>query len=237
MAKRKEEFLDLPSKITKKSWFYKDNKELCEPHLGKPYISYSTHTSFTEYFGDYVKEKLVGIDLGPKIYADFGSYVGEAIENGKFDKKNPNGFKGQENLDLTRVDGVEYEKMIIIDMGTYVIIGFIDKYLEKEDLSFIIDVKTGGANKEKEYLDPKYIQVLLYAHAIESTGQTIGGTYIEFIRREGSHVNPPLKISKDQFEIELEYTPELVGRALDTMDKTAKDVESLYKTFKKYFKK
>ena len=228
--------LDLPSKITKDSWFYKENKELCDQYLGRPYISNSTHTSVNDYFGDYVKEKLAGIDLGPKIYAEFGTYVGEAIENGFFAEDNPNGFEGQENLNLSREEGVEYEKMIIIDRGNYVILGFIDKYKEVEGVADIIDVKTGGSNKEFDYQASKYIQVVLYAHAIELLGKKIGKTSIEFIRREGSHRNPPMIISKEQFSFDLEYSPKRVEYALKEMDKSAKKVESLNKTFKKYFK-
>lgn len=342
MTKKKEiKQLELPSVLTKDSWFYEENKELCEPYLGRPYISNSTHTSFNDYFDDFVKEKLGGIDLGPKIYAEFGTYVGEAIENGKFHPENPNMFDGQDNLDLTRKEGVEYEKMIIIDRGSYIILGFIDKYYEtevewvehkdvkvvnylidvelpaEEDMevikggkdilskvkggtiyaeegskhayllkkgkwSFLLssfeigedhaagaypidarsgelgnkvyldvissklfslepcprahicDVKTGGKNKEKEYMKDEYIQVMLYAHAIENSGKEIGRTYIEFIRREGSHINPPLIISEEQFKIDLPYSKERVDYALKAVDKTAKGLEKLYKTFNKY---
>lgn len=236
MSSKKKEIkqLELPSVLTKDSWFYEENSELCEPYLGRPYISNSTHTSFNDYFDDFVKEKLGGIDLGPKIYAEFGTYVGEAIENGAFHHENPNMFDGQENLDLTRKEGVEYEKMIIIDRGSYIILGFIDKYYEVDNKAHICDVKTGGKNKEKEYMKDEYIQVMLYAHAIENSGKEIGKTYIEFIRREGSHINPPLIISEEQFKIDLLYSKERVDYALKAVDKTAKGLEKLYKTFNKY---
>ena len=210
---------------------------ICRPHIGKPYLSYSTHSSYNDYFGDFIKEKLVGIDLGEKIYADFGVFVGEAIENGKFGD-NPHGFTGQENLDLTREEGVEYEKMILIDRGSYVIIGFIDIYKEVDDKAYIKDVKTVGKGKEEQYKKDKYIQCVLYSHAIELTGKKIGGMSIKAIRRENSHLSSePMHISKEQFEIELPYNKKRVDYALKTMDKTATEVSELYKTYKKYFKK
>ena len=47
-------YLDLPSHIREDSWFFKDNEELCRPHIGKPYLSYSTHSSYNDYFGDFI---------------------------------------------------------------------------------------------------------------------------------------------------------------------------------------
>lgn len=147
----------LPSKITKKSWFYKGNEELLNPHLNKFYISYSTATSWEKYRNDMIKQKFAGIELGKKIYAEMGNYLGSAVETGEFPKENPNGFTGQENLSLIpRPDNAEYERMVLIDMGEYVIIGFIDIFFEykhpkqpkdKKIVCDVADLKTGGKKK------------------------------------------------------------------------------------------
>jgi len=225
----------LPSKITKDSWFYEENEEICKPHLGKFYISYSTVSSWSKYREDLIKQKFVGIKIDAGVYADFGSYVGEAIENNKFDEDNPQGFTGQENIGLVqRPAGAEYEKMILIDMGEYVIVGFIDVYSESEKGSIVCDIKTGGARKEKEYQKEDYIQVILYAHAIEQLGKKIVDTYVWFIRRTGSHIKPPLHISEEQFKIPLEYTPERVSYALGMVDDVVKEISTQYKVYLKY---
>ena len=70
--------IELPTILTEKCWFYKDNEELCKPHLGKFYISYSSVDGFLNYIEDFIKQKFVGIKLPDSIYASFGSYVGHA---------------------------------------------------------------------------------------------------------------------------------------------------------------
>lgn len=229
--------IKLPSKITKDSWFYKDNEELCKPHLGKYYISYSSVESWIGYREDFIKQKFAGIKTPDGLYAQLGNYMGEAVETGTFGD-NPSGFTGQENIDLKelRPEGAEYEKMIIIDMGEYVILGFIDVFHEYEKMvAHIRDLKTGGKNKEKKYSSEEYVQVVLYAYAIEQLGYKIGKTDVYFVRRTGSHVNPPLNISEEQFEIPLEYSKERVKFALDRVDKVVKEVSDVYKTYVKVF--
>lgn len=229
--------IQLPSIITEDCWFYKANKELCEPHLGKPYISNSSIDSWENYQEDFIKQKFIGIKLPDGLYAKLGNYVGEAVENGEFGD-NEFGFTGQENLDLSslRPKGAEYEKMILIDMGEYVIIGFIDVFHEYEkNVVHVRDMKTGGKKKEDKYSSKDYIQVILYARAIEQMGYEIGKTDVYFIRRTGSHINPPLNISKEQFEIPLEYDEKRVDFALKKVDKIVKEISSVYTTYQKIF--
>jgi hypothetical protein len=230
--------VNLTSRIEESSWFYKDNEELCKPHLGKPYVSYSTVQSWFEYRSDFIKEKLAKIPQKHGIYKSLGSYIGEAIEKGYYPEDNIDGFIGQNNLDLDKVrpPNGEYEKMIIIDRGEWVIIGFIDIYSESENGdATVFDVKSGGAKKEDYYKSLEYIQVILYAYAMEILGKQIKKTGVYFIRREGSHVKPPLKIGLEQFVIPLEYTEERVKFALDKVDKAVKEITEFKNVFDKYF--
>ncbi len=229
--------VNLTSKIEENSWFYEDNEELCKPHLGKAYISYSTVQSWFEYREDFIKEKLAKIPQKHGIYKALGSYIGEAIENGEFPEKNPDGFIGQENLDFTKLRPVngEYEKMILIDMGDWVIIGFIDIYSETDGVCTVFDVKSGGKAKEDYYKSPEYIQVILYAYAMELMGKVVKKTGVYFIRREGSHVKPPLKIGAEQFVIPLEYNTDRVKYALNKVEKAVKEISEFKTVFDKFF--
>ncbi|AGO47698.1 hypothetical protein Phi17218_165 [Cellulophaga phage phi17:2_18] len=242
----------LPSILTKDSWFYKENKDMCDPHLGKPYISYSTSTSWISYREDLIKQKFAKIKLDTKkLYAELGNYLGEAVEKGKFGE-NPNQFTGQENFNLIpRPEGAEYEKMILIDMGDYIILGFIDIFLETSEFELpekvggrtnvkiavanVQDLKTGGKEKEAEYASEDYTQVILYAKDLENRGYKIGKTSVWFVRRTGSHVNPPLHISDEQFEIPLEYNEARVDFALKKIDKSVREISDCYKTYLKFF--
>lgn len=227
---------NLPSKLNKDCWFYEENKELLDPHLGKFYISYSTVSSWEDYRGDFIKQKLAGIKLPESIYGNFGSWVGTSVENGEIQPNNY-GFTGGENISLIeRKEGDKYERMILIDMGEYVVIGFIDIMREISPLlTDIADIKTGGAGKESEYKKESYIQLILYAYALVLEGYTINNMGVWFCRRTGSHIKPPLNLSKEQFYIPLEYTEERVKYALAKVERVVSEISEYFTCFEKYF--
>ena len=234
----KKNKIELPGVITKDIWFYEDNKDQLEVHLGKPYISYSTVSSWAEYREDSIKQKITKLkSYSSTVYTELGNYLGEAVETGEFSKENPNGFTGQENLKLIpRPGNAEYEKFIVLDMGDYIIIGFIDIFWETEEGVNICDLKTGGKKKEDTYKSADYIQVILYARALERLGMKINSTSVWFVRRTGSHINPPLHISDEQFRIPLEYSKERVTFALDKVDKVVNEISNCLKVYNKIFK-
>lgn len=233
--------INLPSILTEDTWFYKERPE--DQHrlkhlLGKPYISYSTISSFFEYTEDFIKSKIVGVRDEVGIYGDFGTYWGETLEKGTLPKENPHGFKGAELFDVDnyRTKGSEYERMIVIEQEGYFVIGFIDQLIPEPDGTYTIrDQKTGGKGKEEGYKKEDYIQTVLYAHALELEGLKIKGTEILFLRRVGSHVNPPLALSGEMFLIPLEYNKERVKYALAKVDKAVKGITELKNTYDKIF--
>jgi len=228
--------IQLPTVLTKDCWFYENNKELLDPHLGKYYISYSTLSSWEDYRGDFIKQKLAGITLPDSVYAKFGNWVGESVEHGVV-QENSYGFTGGENINLIeRSPNDNYERMILINMGEYVVIGFIDILTEVGDfLVNSLDIKTGGKGKEDQYMKPEYIQTTLYNKALEDEGYTINKTGVWFCRRDGSHVKPPLNLTKEQFYIPLEYNEERVKYALDKTDRVVREISEYYKVFLKVF--
>lgn len=230
--------IKLPTIINESCWFFEENKEVLKDFIGMPYISYSSVNAWNDpkYQPDFIKQKFGGIKLPDGIYAEFGSFVGEAIENGKFGD-NPNNFQGLENLnlELLRPPNSEYERFIIIPFGSFVMIGFIDRFTTKEDSVEVTDFKTGGKNKEDDYKSPKYRQTTLYAWAEELKGTKSIETGVYFIRREGTHANLPMTISQEQFYIPLDYTPEKAQEALEYVEKTVEEISDVYKTYLKVF--
>ena len=233
--------ITLPSVLTESAWFYKDNEELCKPHIGKYYISYSSVNAWEnpQYRPEFIRSKFAGIKHPTGIYAKFGSWCGFALEWGQFPIENPDKFSGEKNikLDKVRPENAVYEKMILIDRGTYIIVGFIDMCHEYEPSTLHVrDQKTGGKGKHVEYESESYIQVILYAHALEQQGYKIGKTDVYFIRRTGSHVSPPLTISEEQFIIPIKYNKDRVEYALNKVDRVVGEISDLYKIYLKYFK-
>ena len=229
--------INLPSVLQESTWFYKENEDKLKHLLGVPYISYSTTSSWFTYKEDLIKQKFAGIKLPDGIYANLGNYVGEAVENGYFSENNPHGFVGQENLDLNRYrkPNAEYEKIVIIERDGYFIVGFIDIFYIENEIANLEDNKTGGKDKEKDYASDDYIQTVLYGHYIEQTLRLVPKIGVNFIRREGSHVNPPLKISKEQFYIPNVYSKERVDKALAKIDKAVVEISELYSVYLKFF--
>lgn len=228
----------LPTKLTEETWFYKENKKVLRPHLGKYYISYSSITSWEEYKNDFIKEKFANLpkELFETVYTRFGNYLGTAVEKGKFPEENPDGFEGQEHFSLIpRPKKGKYERFVCIDFGEFVFIGFIDIYEEKENKVDLGDLKSGGAKKEQQYAAEEYIQVILYSRALEHEGKEIGNTYVWFVRREGSHVKPPLRISEEQFRIDIEYNEERVDYAMKKLKRVVEEISDCYQTYLKIF--
>lgn len=228
--------IELPSKLSKECWFYKGNEKLIDPHLDKYYISYSTISSWEDYRGDFIKQKLVGIKLPDSIYGSFGTWVGTSVEHGEVQPNNY-GFTGGENINLIeRTENDKYERMILIDMGEYVIIGFVDIMQEFSPMvANVLDIKTGGSKKEDQYKDDKYIQTTLYSRALELEGYKINKSGVWFCRRTGSHIKPPLNLSTEQFYIPLEYNEKRVKYALDKTDRVVREISEYFKVYTKFF--
>lgn len=226
----------LPTVLTEDTWFYEKNKEVLEPHLGKPYISYSSISSWDDYREDFIKSKFVGFKGSDSVYAEFGNFFGEAVENG-FWGENKRGFTGTENVNLNeiRTEGGEFEKFVFLDMGEYIFIGFIDRYTQVDGISNVWDFKTGAENKIKDYAGEDYIQVVLYANALEKAGHKIGYTGVELWERTGSHIKPPLNISGKMFPIPLKYSKERVKFAIDKLKRSVVEISDCYKTYIKIF--
>lgn len=236
--------LELPTVISEDCWFYEANKDELKKHIGRPYLSYSSIDQWNNYREDYIKSKFGYIKLPMGVYAEFGNFVGHYLEHGKVMNSNLHGFTGVENLSImdnhlspgVDDDKTQHEAFICLDMGSFIVIGFIDELQHKGDGLAIVDLKTGGSSSEKKYRSSKYIQTTLYAHALEEAGHKVVDTKVYFVLRTGSHVNPPLHISENQFFIDVKYDKKIVKRALDTVTTTAHEIEDMYKTYKKIFK-
>lgn len=240
--------LILPTVITEDSDIYKNNPEVAQEYLGRPYLSYSSVTQWQEYKDDFVKGKLGGIRSAESVYLKFGNYVGSYLEHfGNPPKKATSStmFAGEENLQLIYNNVITphehrsklyTEHFIIKDLGSFVVVGYIDFMAVPDDNRVtILDLKTGGKGAEKKYSKKEYIQTTLYASAIAEHGYDIEYSGVYFVRREGSHFNPPLRLGSEQFYIETPFNKTREKYALNTVTKVAKEIEALYKTYKKVF--
>lgn len=229
--------IELPTILTEDVWFYKENKEKIDPHLGKPYISYSSVNAWKEYREDFIKQKFAKIELPGSIYTELGSFVGTYVETGVVPHNEYN-FAGEDNLyKIPRPDGAKYERFVLLDFGDFVLIGFIDIMTEKDMVATVTDLKTGGGKKEDYYASDDYMQTVLYGMALEQEGYKIKDCNVYFVRRKGSHVNPPLFITDEQFYVKNSYNATRKKQVEKTVKQTVQEISDYYKTFNKFFKK
>lgn len=160
-----------------------------DKETGKPYLSYSSITTFQKDPKEFAERYLYGKPFEGNIWTDFGSKVGEALEHGDFSKFSP---EEQKVLEATpRLD--QFETKITWDLGDFDVIGFIDT--NTEDRSHLIDYKTGGPGKDKQYDSEKYFQLAIYAAESRQKGYTVDRAEVVFLERIGNPLKGyPLKL-------------------------------------------
>lgn len=194
---------------------------------GKCYISYSQHSKWKRDRKDYIKSYFFGERFEGNAYTDFGSKIGEALENNDFSE-----FTKQEQKILEKVTRLdEFEREIRLDFGDFYVLGFIDS--NDKDLKILIDYKTGALNKVSEYESDKYDQLGIYAAAIEQeTGNLPEQAYVELIERVGNAFKgEPLELGKEIVQIPQDISPEKIAEIKEDVLRVAKEISDYYRVF------
>lgn len=190
---------------------------------GEQYVSYSQIKLFKRNVDEWVDRYVFGAAFTDNPYAAFGRAVGTALETGDF-----RAFPKAEAAKLSEVTRLlDFEVETRLDMGDYYVKGFIDT----TDYSIILDYKTGGVGKHKQYEKDDYYQTELYAMSMmQQEGIVIDYTGVEFITRAGNYwkglnVDPNAPI----ISIEKRLSPERERFILDDIKTTVSDMSDLYK--------
>jgi len=195
---------------------------------GVSYLSYSQINTFKRDEKEYIDIYINGRPFEGNAYTDFGSKVGNALENNYFE-----GFKPHEVETLKkciRLD--EFERMTTLNYNDFYVLGFIDS--NSKDYKTIIDYKTGGNKKEFQYSQPEYLQLCYYALSLrQETGVTPEKAYVNFIRREGNAFRgQELTVSKEApllIDVDISY-----NRLKNVYWETIKIAEEISKLFDTY---
>jgi len=215
---------------------------------GKPYISYSQHSSFNEtseeFYYQMILQYIFGIKMESRfqLFATFGGHCGEYIET-----------KGKLRGDLLSdgdcavLDKVmkdfpttsEYEREVWIDRGNYFILGFEDRWTPTtKGACQVEDFKTGSIEKKEAfYASQSYGQTTLYSHAEVLKGLSISESFVTLLDRKGnpmSDTNPTrLYLSGEVIKIPTPYSAERAKKVLASMDDSARRIASLKTTHDK----
>lgn len=229
---------------------YKERKnnpvpERYKKHIGKQAISYSTYNSFIEdgYRGSWFANKFLKLPSEGNIFTEYGSSVGNYQETGIIQPY-------LSDFDMSVLDkehpanpNAEYEREILIDMGEYVIYGFVDRILGMGTGELDIDdFKSGSiAKKEAEYASEDYGQTTLYAHALKLEGYKIKSSGVVLFDRKGNtleegHRNK-LRLTGEITKIDTPYSEERAKKLLKKIDNVAKQISDYYTLYQKIFVK
>tara|TARA_R110001606_G_scaffold98341_2_gene217316 strand:+ start:1217 stop:1837 length:621 start_codon:yes stop_codon:yes gene_type:complete len=187
-------------------------------------LSYSQINLFKNEKREYYKRYILKEPFKGNAYTDFGTKVGTALEHNDFTAFDP---EEKETLQkCTRLD--VFEKKININFDQFVLVGYIDSI--SDDLSTIIDYKTGGAGKESNYLKDDYTQLCLYALGIrQEYGITPDKAYVNFIRREGNAFRgQKLKVGKECLMLPIDITYNKLKSVYWETIKIAHQIEFFY---------
>ena len=233
--------LDLPS-------IYKEREknpvpERFKKYIGRPALSYSTYTAFKEeaYRGEWLANKFLGIENEGSIFTEFGSSVGNYQE-----KNEPQPYLTE--LDMSILDReipanplAEYEREIVVDMGSFIVYGFIDRVLGIESGEVdIADFKTGSIEKKAgDYASDDYQQTTLYCYGLEQEGFKIKSSSVVLFDRKGNTLESGnknvLRLTGDIKYIPTPYSRERAEKFLKELEKTAKKIEEYWKLYQKIF--
>lgn len=233
--------INLPGKYKNKSGNPKWDK-----FIGFNQLSYSTHEAFKnpEYRGEWMAQKFVGLELPQPLFAKFGNCVGQHI-SGEYTDEYLN-LEDKRILDsIEHPQGSEFEREIVIDMEPFglektVFIGFIDRCNEVENVMDVLDFKTGSVAKKKAFYSGKdYQQLNLYSYGLEQEGYTIGKNTVALLDRGGNSMlygaKYPLRLKGDVEYVERTYSKQEAEDTLKDVVRVAKEIDTYYKTYNKYF--
>jgi hypothetical protein len=198
---------------------------------GNSYLSYSQINTFLKDKDQFIKTYILKEPFIGNEYTEFGSKVGKALElddYSNFIESEINTLKKVTRLDL-------FEQRILINYDSFYLIGYLDTC--SNDLTKIIDYKTGGYQKEFQYSDPDYVQLCYYAIGIkQETGIVVKDASVEFIRRSGNLKNGLLVSNEDPIKIPVDVSEKRLSNVYYTTIKIAKDIEAFYLDYVKNVK-
>jgi len=218
------------------------NNNLILPRVddeGFPYLSYSQISTWKKSKREYIRQYFFGEAFEGNAYTEFGSKVGEALENNDY-----SGFTVKEKKFLKTIPRYdEFEREIKLQLDGFYIKGFIDTNtldlqqscgVEVEMVDKIADYKTGDVDKKTaEYESDEYTQLDIYAGAIkQETGVLPSDVKVFLIHRTGNAFkNERLKLGDRFVTITKNVTQERVDTVLKEVQEIALEISQYYKLY------
>jgi hypothetical protein len=206
---------------------------------GNYYLSYSQYNTWKRSKREYIRQYFFGERFEGNAYTDFGSWIGEALENNDFS----DGFTKKEQEFMATVPRFdEFEREIKLQMDGFYVKGFIDTNTKAEDypeglhVRRLADYKTGDiAKKTAEYEGDDYCQLELYAAALEQEyGIRPDHAQVVLIGRSGNAFRgEELKLTCEYTTVQKELSDKRMDDVLNNVQQVAEEISAAYQTFLK----
>lgn len=230
----------LPKTFTCRSGNYK--------HLnGKPKLSYSQYNSYNdpEYKLEYYLQYFMGIKVAGNDFSEFGTSVGEYIEHKAIGEVKTGHLSESDISVLDTVvdypDNSVYEDEVALDLGDFVVEGYIDRsHYDLNNVIHIRDYKSGNLDTKAEYYaSEEYKQTTVYCYFKVGQGFKIGNSEVFMLGRKGNSLegkgNFKMRLSGDYKIIPTPYSTERGEEAVKSLRDTAKNISEDFEIYLKYF--
>lgn len=190
--------------------------------FGNNLLSYSQINTFLKSRKEYYKTYIIKEPFYPNKYLKFGKKIGYALQKNDFSL-----FTNTETEVLKKCTRLDlFERKTILKFDEFYMLGFIDTC--DNNLDTIIDYKTGGLNKEFNYLKEDYTQLCYYALGIlQETNKVPKNAFVEFIRRD----NNTMKVcNENPLTIEIDISEKRLNKVFNDTIIIAKEISEFYKS-------
>lgn len=204
---------------------------------GNFYLSYSQMSMWKKSKRDYMRQYFYGEEDTKdflKPYGDFGSKVGEALEDNDF-----SGFTEEEQKFLKTIPRLEeFEREIFLQLDGFYIKGFVDTNTSPEDgyVKKLADYKTGEISKRTaEYESDNYNQTEIYSAALEQEfGKLPDEAQVIIIQRDGNAFKGEKLTLGDKFHIvDKPITRERIDQVKAECQAIAEEISKYYTIYLK----
>ena len=203
---------------------------------GNYYLSYSQKSMWKKSKRDYMRQYFYGEEDTKdflKPYGDFGSLVGESLENNDFSAFEPH---EQEFLKtIPRYD--EFEREIVLQLDGFYMKGYIDTSTKPDGyVKKLADYKTGEIDKRTaEYESDNYDQTEIYSAALEQEfGKLPDEAKVIIIQRNGNAFKGEKLTLGDKFHIvDKPITRERIDQVKAECQAIAEEISKYYQVYLK----
>lgn len=152
---------------------------------GRMYVSYNQLSKFRKNKREYFRSYFFGEEFTGSPHTEFGSKVGEALENNDFSEFSEEEIKTLNKV--TRLD--EFEKKLEWEFDGFYVVCYVDTSDNVDGIcQNLVDYKTGAEDKKSEYDTEDYEQIVIYVCAFEQKqGVVPKKGWVELIEKTGGN--------------------------------------------------